>query len=120
MARSLCRASLATVSAVLSRRNVAAETAELLTARLRGGERGLSPGRYHLSFGLRDNRHDTHDHFVRLRHVGGNELDASSLQSDQEVSVTRQPVELRNDELRPVSAAERQRLGELRPIILGA
>jgi hypothetical protein len=47
-------------------------------------------------------------------------MDASPLQSDQEVSVTRQPVELRNDELRPVSAAERQRIGELRPIILAA
>src|ERR1700733_7182451 len=111
MARSLCRASLATISAVLSRRNVAAETAELLTARLRGGERGLSPGRNHLSFGLRDNRHDTHDHFVRLRHVGGDEGDASLLQAEQEVRISGQAVELSDEKLRPMSAGQRKRCG---------
>src|ERR1700677_2344519 len=87
-AGSLRCASLATTSAVLCCRNIAAETAELLAASLSGGERGLSPGRNHLPFGLRDHRHDTHNHFVRLRHVGGYELDSCIPHSEEEVSVT--------------------------------
>jgi hypothetical protein len=63
----LPRRALRPVGAIFRRRNIAAETAELLTARPRGGERDLKSS----SVGLCDNRHDTHNHFVRLRHVGG-------------------------------------------------
>jgi hypothetical protein len=51
---------------------------------------------------LRDDRHDAHGHPVRVRHVGGHEIDARLLQAEQEVRVAGQPVELGDDERRAV------------------
>src|SRR5436309_15661727 len=62
--------------------------------------------RYHLALGLCNYRHQADNHLICLGHVGGDECYPSLLEPEQEVRVTREPVEFCNHESRMVQPAD--------------
>jgi hypothetical protein len=53
-----------------------------------------------------------------VRHVAGDELDAGVHQAGDEMHIARQPIELRDDKLRPLLFAGCERSGELRTVVV--
>jgi diguanylate cyclase (GGDEF)-like protein len=98
--------------------DVAAIASELHAPGLGSGQSGLRAGADHVALGLRDDRHDADDHFVRLRHVGGDEADTGLLQPEQEVGVAGEPIELGDNQRGAVHSAETESLGELRAVVV--
>jgi len=69
---------------------------------------------------LRNDRHNAHNHLVCLGHVRRQEAHASLLQAEQERRIAAQAVELGDDKGRVVQPATRQRLDQLRPLVVGS
>ena len=77
-------------------------TAELYAAPLCSRQRFLGPLRDHPPLFLGDHCHDPAPSADWRRHVGCNEVDASLLQTEQEMGITAQTIDLRDDELRAI------------------
>ena len=78
----------------------------------RGGCQGhCGTVRYGLPLSLGDYRHDAHRQLIGLRHVGSDERHIGALQTEQEVCVTAQPVELGDHQLRSGQPAHSKRAG---------
>jgi len=79
-----------------------------------GGHQGL-PGALGdcLTLLLSHQGHDAHGQVVGLRHVSSDESDAAVPEREQKGSVTREPVQLCDDQGRPCHLGEMQGLGQL-------
>ena len=114
--------SLAAGAVVLRRecRSFASVAAELHAAGLRCRKSRLRPSRDHLPLCLGNHGHDMNHQLVRFRHIGGDEAHAGLLEPCQKVDVTGEPIELGDNELRPVEPTGRDCPRELRTIIARA
>ena len=90
--------------------------AKLYATRLRSGEGFLGALGDHLALSLGDDGHDVDRQLVRFRHVGSYEVDASLLQTGEEVNVTGQSIELGDDQRRRGAPRMGDRLRKLRTI----
>ena len=97
---------------------VPCRVAEPDAARLGRLQRRLGALADHAALGLRHQRHDADHHLVRLRHVGGDELDAGLLQAEQEMRVAGEAVELGDDQRRAVDLAGVERALQRRAIVI--
>ena len=92
--------------------------AQLRPSGLGGGERRLGPLADRLTLLLSDQSHDPDREPVRMRHVDRDELDPGLLQSEQEMRIAAQPVELGNNQFCVVDAAGVERARESRTVVV--
>jgi hypothetical protein len=83
------------------------EATERATAGLGGGQGSLCARRDHPALFLGDHGHDAHGHPIGRGHVTGDEVDAGLLQSQEEVCIAGEAIELGYYQDGAMCAAER-------------